>query len=697
MLFSRDWLSVYVDLPETPEAIARRLTFAGFSVEGMTERDGEPADTVFDVDVTTNRPDAMNHAGLARELSVLYGRALRLPVPAISESPEGSETAAAAATVEILDADGCSRFVGRVVRGVKVGDSPEWLKRRLESIGKRPINNVVDVTNFVLWELGQPLHAYDLAQLQGAKLLVRRAREGERLTTLDGVDRALDPEMLVIADAARPVGLAGVMGGADSEVTAATVDVFLEAAHFDRQAVRLTAKRLGLHTDASHRFERGADLEACRIATDQAAALLVELAGGRVLPGAIDVRGPERPARRGRLDLARLDVFAGATIPPADTHRWLAGLGFAPQALEEGVLAVTIPSWRYYDFEPRSGGEVFAQDLYEEVIRAFGFENVPAALPALPDPDGHPIAAVARRGKIRRHLAASGFVEAVDFAFIDPAADRAYPSLAPEAKALPLENPISKRASVMRRSLVPGLVESARFNQRRGASSVRLFEVATVFFDNPDATLPDQPEMVGLVCGGRVGNPWQHPSGSDLDLFDLKGGVESLAEEMGVRLLARPASGLPGLLAGSAAELYRPEHPTEIVGYLGRLEAEEGYPLYVAEISADALTPETIDLSIDPPSRFPGIDADLTLTHALDVPWAEIEAAIRDLAASVAPDLVSFELTVRYRGEGVPAGAVNTTIHFFYNSRQRSLTQDEVNGEQLALAAELERRFGFRG
>jgi phenylalanyl-tRNA synthetase beta chain len=696
MLFSLDWLRAYVDLPESPEEIAQKLTFAGFTVEGVVEgREDREGDVVLDIDITTNRPDAMNHLGLARELAVLYGRPLRPPEPALQEAAEGI---ASVAQVE-LPAEGvdCRRFVARVIRGVRIGDSPEWLKRRLQAIGLRSISNVVDVTNFVLWELGQPLHAYDLAKLAEGRIVVRRANDGETLTTLDGVDRTLDSAMLVIADARRPIGLAGVMGGADTEVTAATTDILLEAAHFDRQAVRVTAKRLGMHTDASHRFERGADLEACLRAADRAAALIVEIAGGSVLAQAIDARGEARPERRGRLDLARLDAFAGAAIPPEDARRWLAGLGFAPEPATEEILAVTIPSWRYFDFEPKPNDEVYAQDLYEEVIRIFGFANIPAALPALAGPDGHPIAAVERRGKIKRHLAACGFAEAIDFAFIDPEADRAYPSLRPEVRALPLENFISERASAMRRSLVPGLVESARFNQRRGAPAVRLFEVATVFFDDPDATLPEQPEMVGLVAGGREGTPWQNPGGAadlELDLFDLKGVVESLAGEMGVRLLARPAADLPGLLAGTAAELYRPEHPTERVGFLGRVEAEEGYPLYVAEIAAEALAAEVVDLSIDPPSRFPGIGADFTLTHALDVPWAEIEAAIR-AAAPAAPDLVSWELTVRYQGEGVPPGAVNTTIHFFYNSRQRSLTQDEVNGQQLALAAELERRFGL--
>jgi phenylalanyl-tRNA synthetase beta chain len=722
MLFSRDWLAEYVPLPEPPREVARRLTLAGLAVEGIQEtgieeRAGASGDAILDIDVTTNRPDCMNHLGVARELAVVFERTLQPPSFALPERLGGP-----AVEVEVEDEAACPRYVGRVVSGVAVGASPEWLQRRLSSIGLRSINNVVDVTNFVLWELGQPLHAYDLAKLGGGRIVVRRARAGERLTTLDGAVRELGPEILVIADARAPVGLAGVMGGADSEVTGSTVDILLEGAHFDRRAVRTTARRFGLHTDASHRFERGTDPEICLAAVDRAAALIAQLAGGTVAAVAADRRARPSPPRRGRLDLARLDAFAGVAIPPAEVLRILSGLGFhlSPIGGDGGpVWEVTVPSWRLYDFEPRpwvpgsnrhaaeagAVAEVYPQDLYEEVMRIHGYERIPAALPAIPGPDGHPNRAAARRRRIRRHLAACGYAEAIHFAFGDRAEALALPSVAPGAVPIELANPLSERASVLRRSLVPGLVESARFNQRRGAAAVRLFEVATVFLPRSGgdageaaaadgtAELPEQPEMVALVCGGTVGNPWQREV--HLDLFDAKGAVESLAAELGARVEARPPGApgeLPGLLAGSSAWLYARggERP---VGYLGRVEAEEGFPLYVAEIAADALEGE-VDRAVRLPPRLPGIGADLTLTHALDVPWAEIE---RKIAALAPPDLASRELANRYRGEGVPEGAVNTTIHFVYNAGDRTLTQDEVNERQAELAAELVRRFGWRG
>ncbi|HSS79434.1 MAG TPA: phenylalanine--tRNA ligase subunit beta [Thermoanaerobaculia bacterium] len=685
MEFSCDWLAQYVDLPAHSQELKERLTAAGFNVEGLKAK-GD--DTVLDVEVTTNRPDCMNHFGLAREIAVLYGVPLRRPPASPAEEPERT---ADATRVTLEDLEGCPRFCARLVRGVKIGPSPEWLRRRLESIGLRPINNVVDVTNFILWELGQPLHAYDFAKLAGGRLIVRRARAGEKLITLDGVDRELDPEILVIADAERPVGLAGVMGGLESEVTAETRDIFIEGAHFDRQRVRVTAKRQGMHTDASHRFERGADPEICGEAVSRAALLIAEIAGGTVLAGVLDVRDPAKTwTRQGRLDLRRLDAFGGAAVDPADSERWLTGLGFGVDRSGDNVWGITVPSWRYFDFQPRPEPphEVYPQDVYEEVLRVFGLDRIPAALPGIPGADAPRAETLIRRERVRRQLAASGYTEAIHFAFLDPARDAAFPSLRPEAKPIRLANPISEQLSVLRRSLAPSLVDTARFNQRRGLAAVRMFEIANAFYERPEGGIPDQPEHVGLVCGGRLGSPWEREV--ELDLFDLKGALDALADAFGVRLEARPAE-LTGLLAGNSAELLR---GGQVVGWFGRVAEEEGYPLYAAELATSALAGGDVSLQVVLPSRFPGISADFTFTHSLETPWAEIERAIRENAP---PDLVSWQLKDRYRGPGVPEGAVNTTLSFHYNARERSLTQEEVNVRQGALNRELERRFGWKG
>jgi phenylalanyl-tRNA synthetase beta chain len=694
MDFSLAWLADYVDLPADVAELARRLTAAGLAVEGVAAH-GD--DTILDLDVTTNRPDAMNHLGVAREIAVLTGKPLRLPEASVHE---GAERIEEAASVAVDDLAACPRFAARLIRGVRVGPSPAWLRARLESIGLRSINNVVDVTNFVLRETGQPQHAYDFAKLAGRRLAVRQARAGETLTTLDGVLRQLDPAMLVIADAERPVGLAGVMGGLDSEVTEATTDVLLESAHFDRRAVRQAARRLGMHTDASHRFERGADPGACAAAVDRGAALIAEVAGGTALAGAIDVRDEKRSwQRRGWLELAKLNAFAGVEIGAAEVERWLRGLGF--EVMADGRMGrpggvgweVLVPSWRYYDFQPRPSGEVYPADLYEEVVRIHGFDAIPAALPAIPGADAPKGPALVRRARVQRFLAAAGYAEAIHYSFLDPAVEGALPNLAGGLPALRLANPISEQYSVLRRSLLPNLLEGARFNQRRGTAAVRLFEVGTVFFGDGARgdRLPDQPEHVAIVGGGRAGNDWQREV--EIDLFDLKGVVEALADSFGVPLEFCPAD-LPGLLAGNAAELRCGGREGRVVGCLGRVDAADLYPLYAAELALDALSQGTIDLRVEIPSRFPGVAVDFTLLHPLSVSWRDLDGAIRELAAG---ELASHELKVRYRGQGVPEGAVKTTISFLYQARERSLTQDEVNALHFALCGELERRFGWKG
>jgi phenylalanyl-tRNA synthetase beta chain len=353
---------------------------------------------------------------------------------------------------------------------------------------------------------------------------------------------------------------------------------------------------------------------------------------------------------------------------------------------------VTVPSWRYYDFEPRPDGSIYPADLYEEVLRIYGFDRIASALPAIAGSDGPRTEVQRVRDRVRRTLAGAGFAEAINVAFESPAAGDSLPCLRPGALPVAILNPLSERQAVLRRSLLGNLLESARFNQRRGAAAVRLFEIAAVFFESASAAaLPDEPEHVALVAGGRVGLPWDRHGERELelDLFDLKGVVEGLARALGVRLAARPAT-LPGLQPGSAAELLDPAGA--VVGVLGRLAAEEGYPLVVCELALAALRGGDADLAVPAPSRFPGVSADFTLTHSTAVAWSEIEAAVAELAP---PDLVSSALKDRYRGPGVPGGAVNTTISFFFNAPDRSLTHDEINPRQQALAAELTRRFGW--
>jgi phenylalanyl-tRNA synthetase beta chain len=678
--FSYRWLRELAGVGDDLDAAAaaRLLTAAGMSVEGVEPVDG---DEVLDVDVTTNRVDAMCHRGLARELAAAAGSAL---APAAAE-PEGARAAAPARLVTIAAPALCRRYVGIVVRGVRVGPSPGWLQRRLLALGLRPISNVVDVTNYVLWELGQPLHAFDLATLAEGRVVVREAREGERLRTLDGVERELAAGMLVIADAERAVALAGVMGGQDTEVGPATRDVLLESAWFDPLAVRRTARRLGMHTDASHRFERGVDPAGQLAAAERAAALLVELAGGREVTTAADVRGDElAPPAPIALGAARLDRFVGQAIPPPEVERLLTAVGFevvAAPAAAAAEWAVTVPSWRRFD--------VFEEaDVFEEVLRLHGYDAVAPALPAVGGPDAPEPPAHALRRRVRRQLAASGFAEAIDWAFYGAAEDARFATSGAAGPALALVNPLSERHTLMRRSLLPGLVEAASFNRRRGAAAARLFEVGHVFWRAEDGS-PRESEQVAVVCGGRLGAPWERPV--EVDLFDLKGALEALAGDLGRRLVARPAA-VTGFAPGRSATLHL-EGGEEAIGIIGQVDEPEGaFPLLAAEVATTPFLPLPAPPRVVPPSRFPAIAVDLTLTHALDVPWAALAAMVEERRP---PELASFGLENRYQGAGVPAGAVNTTIHFVYNAADRSLTQEEVNERHRELAAALVERFGW--
>lgn len=676
----RSMLQVTSGTREALRRLSADLTSIGLAVEGVSQHGDE---ALLDVEVTSNRPDCMNHLGLAREIAVKRGTPLRPPVFSFTES---LSAAGSRASVQIDDPEACPRFTARIIRGVKIGPSPAWLVRRLEAIGSRSINNVVDATNFCLWESGQPLHAYDLATVPGGALVVRRARPGEKLITLDGKERELDPEILVIADRQRAIGLGGIMGGLDTEVTARTTDVLLEAAHFDRRRVRIGAKRLGMHTDASHRFERGADFGACDEASRRCAALIAEIAGGTIEGPGVDVVASRPDAVAWRLSGPELERFGGTTVADSEIERILSGLGFAPERTGERIWGGAVPTWRAVDFEPRHdrlpARVAWRQDLFEEVWRQAGLDAIPATLPALGGVDSGENPEHDRRDRLRDRLVGFGYAEAIHYAFGERRGDSDFPRLVGDGEPIALANPLSELYTVMRRSLVPNLLAAAEWNANRGARGVRLFESGHLF---PGGGAPEV-EALGLVTGGSDGGPWDRRAESDL--LGLKGEIEALFGDLGVAPEVAAAE-LPGVAPGTGALWSLGGEP---VGWFGRLQRFEGaFPLFAAELLLDRLPLERDRIRVEPPSRFPGIDADFTLTHSLDLPWRELAAAI---AAARVEDLARFTLKDRYQGAGIPAGAVATTIAFHYNAPERSLTQEEVNSRHQALAADLDRRFG---
>jgi phenylalanyl-tRNA synthetase beta chain len=517
--------------------------------------------------VTTNRPDAMNHRGLAREAAVAVDGRLR---PIDFDLEESDEDAATLATVEIAAPDLCSRYVARIIRGVRICSSPEWIQRRLLNCGVRPINAVVDATNYVLLELGQPLHAFDLDLVRGRRIIVRPAEVGETLTTLDGEERQLDEAMLMIADADGVVALAGIMGGADSEIHQGTSDVLLESAHFDALSVRRTARRLGMHTEASHRFERGTDPEMAAVACDRAAALIAEIAGGRVCKGRIDVNPRPWVSRRMELKVSELSAFTGLEIPAERVVEIFDGLGFAPQR-DGDVVRVNPPSHRV-DVERVS-------DLYEEVIRHVGYDAVPSELPILPTNPGRRNANWELIDRARDAAVSAGLTEVLTWSFIGPETDELVASqpMCPGA-SLPLENPLAQTQDHI-------VSREERFARLKGIVDDLVVRVG----------LPE-------ICWQPGGNPWlDGQAGAEIRTDDgtVIGLAGILAREYGERWDLRQEVAVAELDLGLASELAiprfepLPRFPAVIVDMTVEHAANVSY----AEIKAavDALSNDWVE------------------------------------------------------------------------------------------------------
>ena len=460
MKLSPSWLRDFVDLPVDYRRLADELTLAGVAVEGIS---GEGESTVYEMEITTNRPDAMNHYGVAREASALYDLPLKPIEPKLPAAQAKSEV-----TIEIQEPELCARFTGREIRGTQVKASPEKIASRLMLLDQRPISNAVDATNYVLWESGKPTHVFDLDLLEGRRLVIRKARAGETLKTLDGVERKLSPDDLVVADAAKPVALAGVMGGYDTMITEKSHNILIESAWFDPVTVRRMSKRHGLHTDASHRFERGADFESTVPSANRVAELILNSGGGSLIGKVIDVVARQVDLAPVELDLREVERILGEKLPALEIGRILTRLGFVLARGSDGRYLVNIPSWRL-DIEREI-------DIIEELARLHGYDKFANTLPAysgevrdLPD--------AAKDKRVRSTLLALGYNEAISPTFISKDDARRFS----RAAELDLENPLSEEASVMRTSLVPSMLNMLAYNLNRGSENVCLFEAANVF------------------------------------------------------------------------------------------------------------------------------------------------------------------------------------------------------------------------
>jgi phenylalanyl-tRNA synthetase beta chain len=645
-------------------------------------------DVVLEVEVTPNRPDCLSVLGIAREVAALTRGRLTPPPTGISEHDPAAATLASA---RIDDADLCPRFCARVITGVTVGPSPAWLAQRLRASGLRPINNVVDVTNYVMWELGHPLHAFDHALLKDHRIVVRRARPGEVLVTLDGQTRTLNDAMLVIADAERAVSVAGVMGGASTEVGPATRTILLEAAYFKPGSVRRTARALGLSTEASYRFERGADVEGPPPALERAARLIAELAGGRVARGVVDVYPSPRPRRELSLRLGRIQRVLGACPPKPQVGEILDRLGF-PVEERDGGFAVEVPSFRR--------DVSLEDDLVEEVARVWGYAEIPSTLPSGTLTLTRRPRSVLVPEAVRRALTAAGLDEAVNISLLDPDRLHHLGWALGDSRVVVLQNPLAADRSILRPTLLFGLLDAVVTNVRRQRPDARFFEIGRVYESQGPGKLPLEDTRVGVVLTG-LRHTWTWHSGKvRADVFDAKGAVEAV-----VGALGRGAVTVEALEPGSAPYLEEGRGATVVVqgtpvGVFGELHpaVQRAFdlpaPVFFAELSVDRLDSlEPRRTVIQPIPRFPAIERDVALVVPAAVSAADVDRAFETIRASI-PLLKQVQLFDLYSGEQVGAGRKSLAYSLLYQAEDRTLTDAEVNAMHQEVVERLQQGLG---
>ena len=682
------WLREFVDVDATGDEIGARLSLRGFALEGIERLpDG---DEVLDFDVTSNRPDCMNVVGLAREVATAYGHSLnrrpgltppsglggvRLqahPSPAEAGLHEFSTTADIAITID--DEELCRCYAGAVA-DVTVGPSPAWMQARLKACGIRPISNIVDITNYVLLELGQPMHAFDLTTLGSARIRVRTATAGERLKTLDGQDRELTADMLVIADADKPVAIAGVMGGADSEVAAGTKTIVFESAYFNPVSVRRTSRKLGLKTEASMRFERGTDRTLPPVALVRALMLLEETGAGTGRGIVIAGHPQDQMLRTLSLRRERIGGFLGAAIPDEDVFRILGSLGFTTEPTAEG-WRVTVPA-RRIDIHR----EV---DLIEELARHYGFDRIPSHFPSLSVPPGAIDPRITRARQLRAVMTGAGFSEAVTFGFIGAPAAAPF---VPAADVVAITNPLSENFGVLRPSALPGLLDAVAHNRRRQQTDVRLFEIGNRFTRSGGESRAIAAVWTGAAAG-------MHFSGGarTVDFFDVKGLAERIAEALGISIRA-DATNEPWLVPGRAAALLAGTARVGVVGQLVTTVIEahglaSPEAVYALEIDLDAVDglPQPARLQMQPLPRYPSVTRDISILVADTLPSAVVRDTIRSAAPSTLIAVSEFD---RYQGKGVPDGQVSLSLRLTFQSPDRTLTDSEVQAAMDAVLAAL--------
>ncbi|MGH9733483.1 MAG: phenylalanine--tRNA ligase subunit beta [Candidatus Acidiferrales bacterium] len=693
-----NWLKEFVDVTAPASEVASRLSLAGVAMDSV---DDSPAGPVLDAEITSNRPDCLGHYGIAREVATIYRKPLKSVHPKLKESPEKVESAA---RVDIEAPDLCGRFTARVMRGVKIQPSPDWLRERLAAIGQNSINNVVDVTNYVMFDLGHALHAFDFDRLHEHRIIVRRPRPGEKLRTLDGIERTLAKDMCVVCDPTRALAVGGVMGGADSEISFSTRNILIECAWFDPVPVRRTSKALGLRTEASYRFERGADPEMAELASRRAAELIQQLAGGEILAGVVDVY-PRREQPR-NIEFARQELLRvmGSDVPDRDIEEVLSSLGFKPVRVDvnrgsAGSLAArwdcTQASWRRWDVTR-------GIDLIEEVARHYGYDKFPPRLPPAKQP-ARRLPHAEALDRLRERLVALGYQEIVEIPLVDSHRDvRFRPENVTPAV---IGNPLAEDASVMRSTGTVSMVGAIEWNLNHGQHNLRLFEIGKTYQARDGE--PVETSVLTLGATGLAREKTIDEKAREFSFADLKGNLDQIGELAGGfawrsggpdwlagtragRMAAAASNGGPGAAATDRA--------IGVAGQLARNIADEcklRQDVFVAELQLEpllvAIESARAGLHFTPLPRFPAVERDFSLIMDDGVTFAQVAEAIRALNI---PELQSIDAKDLFRGGQIPAGKLSLMIHLTFQSSEATLTEAQLSTFSSRIVEQLQQKLG---
>ncbi|HXN51251.1 MAG TPA: phenylalanine--tRNA ligase subunit beta [Candidatus Acidoferrum sp.] len=684
-----NWLKDFVEVTATPDNLASRLAFSGTNIGSI---ENGPHGAVIDAEVSSNRPDCLGHYGMAREVSAIYQRPLK-PV-----SPKPPESAAAKASdavrVEIQSPELCGRFTARVIRGVKIQPSPQWLKDRLEASGVASINNVVDVTNYIMLELGHALHAFDYDKVRDHRIVVRRAKPSEKIRTLDGIERTLDPGICMICDGdgSRAVGIGGVMGGADTEISFSTKNVLIECAWFDPIAIRRATRFLKLHTEASTRFGRGADPEMAELASRRCAELILQLAGGELLAGVVDAYPAKRTAKKILLTRAELLRVMGADVPDKQIESSLSALGFAPVRVDqnrgaEGSLLATWectqPSWR---------AEVEREiDLIEEVARIYGLDKFPPRLPAARQGAAR-LPHYEAEARLRERLIGLGYREILTIPHV--AEDRDALFRPPDVQPARLANPLSEEANVLKSSGIVTMSAALEWNLNRGQRNVRLFEIGRHYRLRDSESV--EPPILTIGATGQAREKGLYDTARDYSFADLKGDVDALGalaggftwNEGGSAWLHAARRGRIALVNGAIGE----------AGELTRRVAEQlklRQEIFLAELQLTplyaAIRAAKESRRYEPVPRFPAVERDFSVLLADGAHFADVADAIRSLNIREVASIDAIDL---YRGKNVPAGQYSLLVRVTFQSRESTLTEAQLTDFSARIVAALEKQLG---